>query len=201
MLQPSRQDSHTPLCYTPPPPTLEECCVTLFRGGEVWCIKRGQYCWVPFTPGPNLQTHPKFSPWKISGILYCSREIKSDKLHQTNWAKFAISSQIFSLIFADCRFSQELQYFGGADFRRRPQDAADFQGKPRETAELFAGAHCNDLSNLVCPFLVPPYLCVFTSVAWCCGSHAPNMFMSKANAKEDLGEFICSEKKSPDFHL
>ena len=42
----------------------------------------------------------------------------------------------FSLIFADFRFSWELQHFGGADFRRKPQETADFRRKPQETADF-----------------------------------------------------------------
>ena len=49
----------------------------------------------------------------------------------------------------------------------------------------------------------------FISVACCCGLRMPNMITTKANAKENLGEFAClpfhyesdSEIKSPDFHL
>ena len=48
-----------------------------------------------------------------------SRGIKRDKLKATNGAEFAASRR-FSLIFADFRFSWELQHFGGADFRRKP---------------------------------------------------------------------------------
>ena len=51
-----------------------------------------------------------------------------DKLNGTNRAEFAAFRR-FSLIFADFRFSWELQHFGGADFR----------GKPQETAEKTAG--------------------------------------------------------------
>ena len=36
----------------------------------------------------------------------------------------------FSLIFADFRFSWKLQHFGGADFRRKPQEPADFRRNP-----------------------------------------------------------------------
>ena len=57
-----------------------------------------------------------------------------------------------SQFFADfCRFSQicrDLRHFGGADFRRKPQDAADFRRKPQEP-QIFAEA---GLSHLVCPF-------------------------------------------------
>ena len=39
----------------------------------------------------------------------------------------------FSLIFAIFRW--ELQHFGGADFRRKPQETADFRRKPQIFAE------------------------------------------------------------------
>ena len=48
---------------------------------------------------------------------------------------------------------------------------------------------------------------LFRSVACCCGLCLPNIIIAKANAKENLGEFVClsitkeSELKSPDFHL
>ena len=51
----------------------------------------------------------------------------------------------FSLIFADFRFSWELQHFGGADFRRKPQIFAE----NRRKLLIFAETR---LSPLVCPF-------------------------------------------------
>ena len=49
---------------------------------------------------------------------------------------------------------------------------------------------------------------LLVSVACCCGLCVPNMTTTKANAKENLGEFVLpfhckseSEIKSPDFHL
>ena len=36
----------------------------------------------------------------------------------------------FSQVFADFRFSWELPHFGGADFRRKPQDFRRFSQKP-----------------------------------------------------------------------
>ena len=65
------------------------------------------------------------------------RGIKRDKLKGTNGAEFAVFRR-FSLIFADFRFSWELQLFRGADFRRKPQEP-----------QIFAG---NRRSHLVCPF-------------------------------------------------
>ena len=50
-------------------------------------------------------------------------------------AKFAVFFRRFSQIFADFRFSWELQYFGGRDFCRKPQMFAE-----------------TGLSYLVCPF-------------------------------------------------
>ena len=55
-----------------------------------------------------------------------SRGIKRDKLNGTNGAEFAVFSQIF----ADLCFSWGLQHFGGADFRRRPQETAEFRRNP-----------------------------------------------------------------------
>ena len=46
----------------------------------------------------------------------------------TNGAKFAVFRR-FSLIFVDFRFSWEIQHFGSADFRRKPQENADFSQK------------------------------------------------------------------------
>ena len=73
-----------------------------------------------------------------------SRGITRDKLNGTNRAEFAVFSQIFA-DFADFRFSWELQHFGGADFRRKPQENADFRRKPQIFAET-------RLSHLVRPF-------------------------------------------------
>ena len=41
-----------------------------------------------------------------------------------------------SLIFADFCLSWEAQHFGGADFRRKPQETAEVGRKLRETAEF-----------------------------------------------------------------
>ena len=60
----------------------------------------------------------------------------------------------FSQIFADFRFSWELQHFGGADFRRKPQETADFRRKPQETADFCRNPFVPFSSSL----LVPPYL-------------------------------------------
>ena len=49
-----------------------------------------------------------------------SRVIKRDKLKGTTGAKFAVFFYRFSLIFADFRFSWELQHLGGAEFHRKP---------------------------------------------------------------------------------
>ena len=58
---------------------------------------------------------------------------KRDKLNWTNRAEFF---RRFSLIFADFCASWESQHFGGADFRRKPQETADFRRKPQETADF-----------------------------------------------------------------
>ena len=58
-----------------------------------------------------------------------SRGIERDKLNGTNRAEFAVFRR-FSLNFAAFRFSWELQHFGGADFRRKPQETADFRRNP-----------------------------------------------------------------------
>ena len=61
----------------------------------------------------------------------------------------------FSLIFADFadfRFSWELQHFGGADFRRKPQETADFRRKPQETADF----RRNPFVPFSLSLLVPP---------------------------------------------
>ena len=58
-----------------------------------------------------------------------SRGTKRDKLNGTNRAEFAVFRRI-SLTFADFRFSWEVQHFGGADFRRKPQETADFRRNP-----------------------------------------------------------------------
>ena len=59
----------------------------------------------------------------------------------------------FSLIFADFRFSWELQHFGGADFRRKPQETADFRRNPQETADF----RRNPFVPFSLSLLVPPY--------------------------------------------
>ena len=56
----------------------------------------------------------------------------------------------FSQIFVDFRFSWELQHFGGAECRRKPQETADFRREPQKN---FAEAR---LSHIVCPFLFLP---------------------------------------------
>ena len=74
-------------------------------------------------------------------------QTKGDKLNGTNGAEFAVFRR-FSLIFADLRFSLELQHFGGADFCRQPQETPDLCRKPQETAES-----CRNLFVPVsCPF-------------------------------------------------
>ena len=55
-----------------------------------------------------------------------------DKLKGTNGTKVFF---FFLLIFADFRFSWKL-HFGGADFRRKPQETADFRRNPQETADF-----------------------------------------------------------------
>ena len=58
----------------------------------------------------------------------------------------------FSLIFADFRFSWELQHFGGADFRRKPQETADFRRKPQKPADF----RRNPFVPFSLSLLVPP---------------------------------------------
>ena len=60
-----------------------------------------------------------------------SRGVKRDKLNGTNGAKFAD----FRCLFADFRFSWELQHLGGADFRRQPQIFAENRRQPQVFAE------------------------------------------------------------------
>ena len=74
--------------------------------------------------------------------------MKRDKLNGTNGAEFAV----FHRFFADFRFSWELQHFGGADFRRKPQETADFRRKPQETAEFCR----NPFVPFSLSLLVPP---------------------------------------------
>ena len=59
-----------------------------------------------------------------NGLLR-SRGIKRDKLKGINGAKSAVL--FFSQIFADFPLSWEFQHFGGADFRRKAQESADFR--------------------------------------------------------------------------
>ena len=61
---------------------------------------------------------------------------KRDKLKGTNArnSQFFADFRRFLLIFA---FSWELQHFGGADFRRKPQETADFRRKPQKP-QIFA---------------------------------------------------------------
>ena len=60
------------------------------------------------------------------------------------------------MIFA---LSEELQHFGGATFRRKPQETAEVRRKPQNLAET-------RLSHLVCPLVpfhtlgTPPDLCL-----------------------------------------
>ena len=90
-----------------------------------------------------------------------SRGIKRDKLNGTNQAEFAVFRR-FSLIFADFRFSWELQHFGGADFRRKPQETADFRRKLQEIADF--------RRNRFVPFslslLIPPYQQILMRPSW-----------------------------------
>ena len=81
-----------------------------------------------------------------------SSGIKRDKLNGTNGPKFAVFRR-FSLIFADFRFSWELQHFGGADFRRKPQETADFRRKPQKPADF----RRNPFVPFSLSLLVPPY--------------------------------------------
>ena len=78
---------------------------------------------------------------------------KRDKLNGTNRAKFAVFRRC-SLIFADFRFSWELQHFGGAGFHRKPQETADFRRRPQETADF----RRNPFVPCSLSLLIPPFL-------------------------------------------
>ena len=84
---------------------------------------------------------PNFHQGEIKG------QTKRDKC-----ARFAVF-RWFSQIFADFRFSWELQHFGGADFRRKPPETADFRRKPQETADF----RRNPFVPFSLSLLVPPY--------------------------------------------
>ena len=111
------------------------------------------------TEGPKKFTkknsHKSFHD-KIHALRMKSRGIKRDKLKGRNGAKFAVSHR-FSLIFADFRVSWELQHFGGADFRRKPQGTADFHRNPFVpfSSSLLIPPTTNALQNGRC---VPPPL-------------------------------------------
>ena len=108
-------------------------------------------------PTYNLAWPPRPSPepprrfflsknyvWHISGseILHFFNlgSFTQGELKGTNWmGQTEPNSQFFrrfSLIFADFRFSWELQHFRGADFRRKPHETADFRRKAQETADF-----------------------------------------------------------------
>ena len=92
---------------------------------------------------------------------------KRDKLKWTNAqdSQFFADFRRFLLIF---RFSWELQHFGGADFRRKPQETADFRRKPQETADF----RRNPFVPFSLSLLVPPYTwqmqtwCLAVSMLW-----------------------------------
>ena len=74
--------------------------------------------------------------------------MKRDKLKGTNGAQSAVFRR-FSLIFANFRFSWELQHLGSADFRRKLQETADFRRFSQKLLVPFS------LSLLL--FLIPRY--------------------------------------------
>ena len=92
---------------------------------------------------------------RVGARFNLSRGIKRDKLHGTNGAEFAVFRR-FLQIFADFHFSWKLQHFGGADFRRKPQETADFRRKPQETAEFCR----NQFVPFSLSLLIPPYYSV-----------------------------------------
>ena len=94
----------------------------------------------------NITYPKKFYPNYFQGEL-------KGKLNGTNQAEFAVFRR-FSLIFADFRFPWELQHFGGADFRRKPQETADFRRKPQETADF----RRNPFVPFSLSLLIPPYI-------------------------------------------
>ena len=64
-----------------------------------------------------------------------SNSIKRDKVDGTTVAEFAVFCS-FSLIFADFRCAWRFQHLGGAAFRRKPQETADFCRKLQEITEF-----------------------------------------------------------------
>ena len=84
----------------------------------------------PLLAGAEINSMDSFEPLSFKTRSTTTKDknsggIKRDKLKGTNGAKFAVFRR-FWLIFADFRFSWELQHFGSADFRRKPQEPADF---------------------------------------------------------------------------
>ena len=82
---------------------------------------------------PRKKTQPakNKSHSKIPHQLFnYSRGAKRDKLNGTKGAEFAVFFRRFSVIFADFRFSLDLQHFGGADLPRKPQETAEFCRNP-----------------------------------------------------------------------
>ena len=94
------------------------------RKSEAFCIKRtreGPVLTGNLTALTNMYANVCSVNFHVlfSHVLFLeSRGIKRAKLKGTNGAKFAV---FFSQIFTDFRFSWELQHFGSADFRRKPQ--------------------------------------------------------------------------------
>ena len=113
------------------------CYLRLSDGGEAREALNGGHCVVACCCWRSTWSRAKPS----RRIQLLSRGIKRDKLQGTNGAKFALLRR-FSLIFADYRFSQEFQYFGGADFRRKPQNSA---------------GNCRFLQKPVCPIQFVPF--------------------------------------------
>ena len=84
-------------------------------------------------------------PW---WSLFSRRNKSFLKLKGTNGGKLKAFRR-FLLIFADFRFSWELQHFGGADLRRKPKKkTADFRSKPQETTDV--------RRNLFLSLITPP---------------------------------------------
>ena len=84
---------------------------------------------VSIDPTSAIRTRLRTPFLRTPFLRLLSRGNKRDKLKGTNGAEFAVFRR-FSLMIADFRFSWELQHFRGADFRRKPQQTADFRRNP-----------------------------------------------------------------------
>ena len=110
------------------------------RYPKIWTQQCIWYCSVPQPQMCKFLREKK----NMKRFNHRSKGMKRDKLNGTNGAEFA-DFRRFCLICADFRFSWKLQHFGGADFRRKPQETADCRRKPQNFTET-------RLSHLICPF-------------------------------------------------